>query len=441
MPRLALLRALRLRSTLRARLFFLLTAAMLLSALAWAAIFAYSEQEPRARQLAQLLTSVANLTRSAVVAADPARRIELIEELSRQEGIRIYVAEDDDRTKSPQDDRFLELVQDNLVRNLGADVKLSLELNGERAIFMRVSIDHDAYWIALPMNRLHPSHSLQWIGWGTLAAFSALLAATVFVARLTRPLRAITQAAGQIGAGGRPAPIEPSGPEELRAVARAINSMNRDLAQLDQDRALILAGVSHDLRTPLTRLRMGIELSVIDEEMRNAMESDVEEMDRTIGQFLDFARTDEGEPMQQTDLKALLEELGEKYLRRNIALNSTLETPPLMDVRPKALRRAIANLVDNALRYAPGSAIDLCLSMGNNTVAIEVADRGPGIPPAEAERLKRPFTRLDNARSNAGGAGLGLAIVERVARQHGGTLDLLPREGGGLVARVTIQAS
>ncbi|MCK9283609.1 MAG: ATP-binding protein [Rhodocyclaceae bacterium] len=430
----------RLRFTLRTRLFLLLAAAMLLSALAWAAIFTYSEREPRARQLAQLLTSVANLTRSAVVAADPSRRIELFEELSRQEGIRIYVAEDDDRIKPPGDDAFLQQVQQQLASNLGGNVRLSLELNGERAIFLRVPIDHDAYWIVLPLERLNHSHSLQWIGWGALAALIALFAATLFVARLTRPLRSLARAAGEIGAGGRPAPLQASGPDELRAVAHAFNQMNADLAQLDQDRALILAGVSHDLRTPLTRLRMGIELSVGDDEMRRGMEADVEEMDRTIGQFLDFARADDGEPAQATDARDLLDELARQYARRNVPVKARLDQVPTLSLRPKALRRAIANLIDNALRHAGGSQIDLSLRRIDGALAIEVADRGPGIPPEEAERLKRPFTRMDAARSNTGGAGLGLAIVERVARQHGGHLELAMRDGGGLIARVTISA-
>ena len=154
----ALLQTLGLRSTLRVRLFLLLAAAMLLSAVAWAAIFAFSEQEPRARQLAQLLTSVANLTRSAVVAADPARRIELIEELSRQEGIRIYVAEDDDRIKPPDNDAFLDRVQRHLARNLGNDVRLSLE----RGEIQRVPADAPPF--LSPMTFSSRNRPFHWFG-------------------------------------------------------------------------------------------------------------------------------------------------------------------------------------------------------------------------------------------------------------------------------------
>jgi two-component system osmolarity sensor histidine kinase EnvZ len=138
------------------------------------------------------------------------------------------------------------------------------------------------------------------------------------------------------------------------------------------------------------------------------------------------------------DLAALVHELGEHYSRiqKRVSVH-TVELAPFPFAR-MAVRRAIANLVDNALRYA-GEAIELELGQANGTVFVEVRDRGAGIPATEVERLKRPFTRLDDSRSGAGGAGLGLAIVERVARAHGGALELLPRTGGGLVARLTLK--
>lgn len=426
--------------TLLARLFLLLAAAMTLSALTWAGIFTYSEREPRARQLAQLLTSITNLTRAALIAADPALRLELLDALSRDEGIRIDVADDNEPLPPSPDDPMLEEVQVLLQRSLGPSARLALQRHGEQALFLRTEIEGDAYWIALPRSRLVRRHSLQWIGWGTFAAAMALLAAAGFVSRFTRPLRNLARAARQIGAGQHPAPLNEGGPEELATVARAFNQMNTDLSRLQQDRALILAGVSHDLRTPLTRLRMGIEMCVEDEESRNAMSADVEEMDRTIGQFLDFARDDSGEAAEQTDLCALLADLTAQYERRQLPVTAQLNPVPLIDGHPKALRRLAANLIDNALRYAPGLPVEVSLVQEANKIILTVADRGPGIPPEEVSRLKLPFTRLEAARSNATGAGLGLAIVERIVRQHDGAWDLLPRDGGGLLARVSIPA-
>lgn len=386
---------------------------------------------------------MANLTRAALVAADPAQRHELLNELSRQEGIRVYVAEGDEPAPELPADPFLADIEAQLRQTLGPSTRLQMERQGEHAIFLRISIEGDDYWIALPRERFAHSHATQWIGWGLLAAVIAMIGAGIFVSRLTRPLRNIANAARELGAGRHPPPLPATGPEELTAVAQAFNQMNADLARLEQDRSLVLAGVSHDLRTPLTRLRLGLEMGVQDQEQREAMSADIDEMDSTIGQFLDFARSDGGEPPLATDLADILEQVAAPYHRRGVNLECHIETtPPLppLPLRPQALRRAVANLIDNALRHggSSGDPIELRLKREGNWLLIEVGDRGPGIPAAEVEWLKRPFTRREAARSNTGGAGLGLAIVERVANQHGGSLELLPREGGGLTARVRI---
>jgi two-component system, OmpR family, osmolarity sensor histidine kinase EnvZ len=170
------------------------------------------------------------------------------------------------------------------------------------------------------------------------------------------------------------------------------------------------------------------------------MVADIEEMDRSIGQFLDFARADAGEPIEATDLAALLDELAGQYQRRGASVILSPGTPLVaLPVRPKAIRRAITNLVDNALRHAGADhPVELALSTSASIIVIDVRDRGPGIPAPDAERLKLPFTRLEAARTDAVGTGLGLAIVDRIARGHGGGLDLMPREGGGLIARISL---
>jgi two-component system osmolarity sensor histidine kinase EnvZ len=196
-----------------------------------------------------------------------------------------------------------------------------------------------------------------------------------------------------------------------------------------------LAGVSHDLRTPLARLRLGVEMSGAPEEEIAAMVADIEEMDRIIGQFLDFGRGDPQEAAQPVDLVELIRDLAEPYRLRGVRIELDLPERFSLPVRALSLRRAITNLIDNAIRYAGNDLpITLSLSVMADELAIEIADRGPGIPATEVERLRRPFTRLENARSNTKGAGLGLAIVERVMRSHGGSLDLLARDGGGLRA-------
>ena len=425
------------------RTFLFVALLMMLSVAAWFAIFRSYEREPRARQLAQTLVSVANLTRAALISARPEARRGLLRDLSDREGIHIYPADAVDRVEALPDRAFLHRVQELVREQMGPNTRLSLEREGEQALFVNFRIDDSEegdYWLALPRERIERVFPLGWLGWGVAAMLLSLFGAWLIVFRITRPLKALQEAARKIGAGETPTRLDESGPTELATVAHAFNQMNADLAQIDQDRALILAGISHDLRTPLTRLRMGIEMSA-DEDLREGMTADVEEMDKTIGQFLDFARSEGGEAQQEVDVAALLAELSTQYQRRGFKVEIAKSAAPAraLPVRPQALRRAVSNLIDNALRYAGSeSVVEVELDSSEYEVAIEVRDRGRGIPQEEVERIKRPFARLETARSNTAGAGLGLAIVERIARSHNGRLDLLPRPGGGLIARLVL---
>jgi two-component system osmolarity sensor histidine kinase EnvZ len=247
-------------------------------------------------------------------------------------------------------------------------------------------------------------------------------------------------AAMRLGRGQPHEPLPESGAHELRTVTAAFNRMATNLESMERERAMVLAGISHDLRTPLSRLRLALELSGANgDEMRqtyDAMVADIEEIDAIIGQFLDFARGT-NEQKQENDLDVLLAELAEHYARigKEVRLIAH-ELPPFPFAR-MAVRRAVANLIDNALRHA-GEPVEFEALAGADTVAVEVRDQGPGIPSNEVERLKRPFTRLDDSRAGSGGAGLGLAIVERTAFAHGGRLELVPRSPRGLITRLTL---
>jgi two-component system osmolarity sensor histidine kinase EnvZ len=445
------------------RTFLFVALLMVLSVAAWFAIFHTYEREPRARQLAQTLVSVVNLTRAALISARPEARRDLLGDLSDREGIHIYPANATDHVAPLPDRPVLHRVEELIKEQLGQETRLSLEREGERALFVNFRIDDSDegdYWLALPRERIDRVFPLSWLGWGLATLLLSLIGAWLIVFYITRPLKALQQAARKVGAGEMPARLDENGPTELATVAHAFNQMSADLAQLDQDRALILAGISHDLRTPLTRLRMGIEMAA-DDGLREGMTADVEEMDKTIGQFLDFARSEGGEAPQEVDVAALLAELAMQYRRRGFRIafstpvavtcpqsgipgTQSASAPTLvtaLPVRPQALRRAVSNLVDNALRYAGSdSPVDLTLSVAGGEFSIEVRDTGPGIPATDVERMKRPFARLETARTNAAGAGLGLAIVDRIARSHNGCLELLPRQGGGLVARLALRS-
>jgi two-component system osmolarity sensor histidine kinase EnvZ len=216
--------------------------------------------------------------------------------------------------------------------------------------------------------------------------------------------------------------------------------MMASLKHLEEDRALLLAGVSHDLRTPLARLRLGIEIGAGDETLRAGMADDIEEMDRIIGQFLDFARGHQRTAHELRDPNEIVRASVERYTRAGRDVRFAPGALPPVPLRPTAWSRLIANLVDNALAYG-APPVEITTYLANGRCVVDVADRGPGIAPGDVDRLKQPFTRANSARSNANGvagAGLGLAIVDRIARLHGGSFELLRRDGGGTIARVAI---
>ncbi|MBV8033389.1 MAG: HAMP domain-containing protein [Betaproteobacteria bacterium] len=394
------------------------------------------ELEPRSRELAQQAVSAVNLTRAALVSADPFRRRQLLIDLNESEGLRVFPSTSSEKLEPLPDDPLLERVAQKIRAALGRETRFALARDGEQGFWVSFFIDVDEYWIMLPRERFQFVLPLQWLGWGAGLLAIALAGAGFIASWLSRPLRALTRAAGRLGRGEAHEPLPEIGARELRALALAFNRMASDLASMERERAMVLAGISHDLRTPLSRLRLALEMSGADDAATQAMIADIDEIDAVIGQFLDYARG-ENEAKAASDLNALLVDLTGHYARLGRKVSLDDQPIPEFAFARMAVRRAVANLVDNALRYA-GEPVEIASWSGKDKVIIEVKDRGPGIPEGEAERLKRPFTRLEAARSGPGGSGLGLAIVERVARGHGGRLDLLPREGGGLLARLSL---
>lgn len=421
------------------RTFLLISMLVLVSTLAWFQIFSFYERGPRVHQIAQTVVSVINLTRTAMITAQAEKRRDLLLQLAEREDIRIYPAENDEEIIAPPDVPAVQMIVEEVRDVLGAQTRFAMQRNGIPGFWVTFSIEDDEYWVRLPRERIERQATLQWLGWGSVALLLSLAAAGLIVSRLNRPLKALSRAALEIGRGRQPAPVAETGPTEVATLTRAFNQMARDLARLDEDRALILAGVSHDLRTPLSRLRLGIEMSGTDNAMKEGMITDIEEMDRIISQFLDFARVDGGEAMAPTPVGTLVAEIAAHYHKLGHAIATDIGVTQNIPLRALAMRRVISNLIDNALRYGE-TGIAVAVREEGAKVIVEVCDHGPGIPAADAERLKQPFTRLETARSGKGGSGLGLAIVDRIVRAHGGSFDLLPRDGGGLCARVSLPA-
>ncbi|HZD21348.1 MAG TPA: ATP-binding protein [Burkholderiales bacterium] len=426
--------------TLFARAFLLIALLIVAALLASLQIYRVYEREPRSRELAQQTVSTVNLTRAALVNADPVLRRQLLIELNESEGLRVYPVTASEKTEPLPDDPLLERVVQKVRGALGEETRFAYARDGEEGFWVSFFIDEDEFWVMLPRERFEPAIGLQWLGWLAAVIVLALVGAWFIASNIARPLAAMRRAAMRLGRGQPHQPLPEQGPREMRTVASAFNRMASNLEAMERDRAMVLAGISHDLRTPLSRLRLALEMSGAPGDdtqlVRDAMVADIEEIDAIIGQFLDFARGT-NEEKQEDDIGELLGELAEHYAR--IGRDVRFIHHPVKPFRfaRMAVRRAVANLVDNALRYA-GEPVEIELLARNPEVAVEVRDSGPGIPPHEVERLKRPFTRLDDSRAGHGGSGLGLAIVERTAQAHGGKLELVPRSPRGLIARLIL---
>ena len=402
------------------------------------------EQVPRAQRLALQIASLVNLTRSALVSAQPQRRVQLLEQIAREEGAKVRLLEPSDIIIRAATQRSDVLVQQRLNELLGDKTKFASQVNGERAWWLSFGIDDDQYWLAIDPARLADT-SPNWWWISAMILTLAVISAWGISQLINRPLQSLARAIRQL-AHGRPAkPLPESGPTELALINQQFNRLAHDLAQLDADRTLALAGISHDIRTPLTRLRLELEFAKIPEADRESMIDEITRIDQIIGQFIDYARTANARPVERIAIAPILEKI--------IASFSTYTSRDALEIKmdcaadlscvcnPIDLERILVNLMENARRYG-GASVNadtdayrkvqircsvIKIPANNNagaSIQIQIADNGIGVPSDQMERLLRPFARMDTERSEAGGSGLGLAIVNRLVQRFGGTLKL-----------------
>ena len=364
---------------------------------------------------------------------------EFIQKIAERDGIRIVAVRGDERAQPAPDIAPLNLFRERIHAIFGPDAEVYVRPESPRALWIRIpATGGDDYWIAFPRQRIDRDPVGALVGWGTVGLVIALLATALIGWWLTRPLQRLSAAVAKVGKGVETPSLPETGPAEVREVARAFNQMQEDLRRQEKERATFLAGISHDLRTPLARLRLETEMlaPTVGADTRRAMVSDLEDMNAIIDQFIDFARSEAAEPLSPVNLSNVALGACERASRLGAAISAELSELQTRMLRPLAIQRAVDNLVGNAMKHAPGQIVVRTVQT-SDAISLSVLDRGAGIPPGEVERLKQPFTREDDARSGLSGAGLGLAIANRIATMHGGRLELLPRDGGGLEARIS----
>ncbi|WCM93067.1 ATP-binding protein [Acidovorax sp. NCPPB 2350] len=404
--------------------------------------------QPRAAQVADGVARHVQALRAGLRALPPAERAAFAQAFNRAaEAEGGGAARSAGGTAlSPLERAFTRAVARRIAQEGAAGPEPAWRRDGAGGLALRVDDgEGGAFWLSLPGLFPVREPTGAWLA-AMLAGMLLALAGAAWLQRhLHRPLARAVDAARGIARGDRPPPLPEDGPEEIAALGRSVNHMVRALAQADQERALMLAGVSHDLRTPLTKLRLGLEIAAprLDAELLGRMERSLDAMDAIVGQFLDFAREgSEAEAPQPGSLDALAEAVAAAQAGQGRALRLEPGGVPPLPLRPRALRRAVDNLVENAWRHgAAPVAVRTGMDPAARQAWIEVEDAGPGIAAEDLPRVRQPFARGGAARSGAPGAGLGLAIAERVARAHGGALELHSAPGQGLRARIRLPAS
>ncbi len=392
---------------------------------------------PVADRSTQDLSALMLLATDTLAHLDPVHQAAFRASIDRDHGLRLLAPGQVPQDLTDYYFPYMERLKMALGERVGAPVAAGSNLeDGERWFWVRLPARSAAVWVGFPRERVRsrPFEGLALVVAASLILL--LLSAAVLARRVTIPLERMSKAAEQVAQGSSPTPLPETGPRELANLARQFNETSRQVRELLANRTLLLAGISHDLRTPLTRLRLALEMLPRDPaqlDLLERMEGDLEEMNGLIGQAAELGKSlGRGEP-RWVDLGKLLGDLCEG--------NPRLKWQPVSDcchsVDPLALRRIVGNLLENALRYSQGE-VEVRLACAQPP-EIQVLDRGPGIPEQEREAVFRPFYRLEQSRNRAtGGSGLGLAVSRQLALANGIDLRLESRPGGGLIASLRL---
>ncbi len=429
------------------RTFFLLALLLVGSILAWLQTLRALEFEPRTLQTAQQIASLVNLSRAALVHADAIARVSLIKTMADQEGVRILPREPGDKFELVNEGALGNRLTEELSLRLGPGTIVASNVNGESGLWVGFTINGDPNWLLLDPSRLSTAGGKTWMIWLITAAALSLAGAAAIARLINRPLKQLSYAANRVRDGDFAASQldEEAVTNEIREVNIGFNRMAQKLAKLEQDRAVMLAGISHDLRTPLARLRLETEMSVTDDVAREHMVADIVQLDATIDKFLDYARPDTV-TLTPVNLHAVVSSCVyavQDHRELQITMSGVPEDLNVMADEVE-LARVISNLLENARRYGKNpetgtTTVDIAAKGREKWVLVKMRDHGPGVSPEQLANLTKPFFRGDSARTAAAGAGLGLSIVDKTVQRMGGIFALANSASGGLVAHIQLQ--
>jgi two-component system osmolarity sensor histidine kinase EnvZ len=428
------------------RTFFFLALLLFGSIVAWLQTFRTLESEPRAIQSAQQVATLVNLTRAALRYSDSIARVSLIKTLAEEEHVRITPREPKDIFEPFVSDEFGERIAEEITTRLGRGTVVAGNVNGQHGLWIGFAIDGDSYWLLTDTSRLGPARTSTWAIWLVTAAALSLAGAAVIARLINQPLKQLSFAASRMRDGDFDASRldERVATSEIREVNIGFNRMAAQLSKIEQDRVVMLAGISHDLRTPLARLRLETEMSVADPDARNHMVADIAQLDAIIDKFLDYARPEPAhlEPVSLNDVVSAAVYAVADYPNMRVTVDIPENLKVLAD--EVDLSRVIANLLENSRRYGKSpdtgvALVDISAKISDPWVLIKVRDHGKGVASGVLAKLTNPFFRGDAARTAATGAGLGLAIAEKTVHRMGGAFSLSNTSSGGLAAHIKLR--
>jgi two-component system, OmpR family, osmolarity sensor histidine kinase EnvZ len=427
------------------RTFFLLALLLTGGVVAWIVTVRALEFEPRSAQAAQQIAGVVNLTRAVLQSADGIQRVALIKSISKPDAIRLLPREPGDKWEPYEVDRSTRAIAEQLRSQLGPDTLVAGSVNGAPGLWVGFSIDSDPYWLQADATRVAPISWNTLLLWSSVALLATVLGSVAIARAINRPLQELSFAASRIREGEFDSVLdENTMTSEIRQVNMGFNRMARELAKVEEDRAVMLAGISHDLRTPLARLRLEAEMSVNDEEAKRNMAMDIDQLDAIIDKFMDYARPGDVR-LVPVHLSGLVDrEAGAFRDPNQIRITSRVAIDTYVMADETELGRVLQNLFENARRYGRSTdtgiaRVVVSYARTGPWVILSVRDHGPGVDPRKLGQLTTPFFRGDAARTAATGAGLGLAIVEKAVQRMGGQFEIANAPDGGLVAHVRLK--
>jgi len=301
-------------------------------------------------------------------------------------------------------------------------------------VAIKIKYKNGSLKIFFPKERIAPSSARIFALWITLPGLLLIMIAIIFLKNQTKPIVKLAKAAESFGKGEFIKEFRPSGAREIRQAAYEFDKMRKRITIHLNQRSEMLSGISHDLRTPLTRLKLQLAL-LKQQDLAKKMSDDIEEMERMLNEYLEFSRHQKNEETETVSLNAIIKDIVKKY--ESTKINTSIEENLKINIRPNSIKRCLTNLIDNGLSY--GKKIEISLVKTKKTAVIFVDDDGPGIPESEYQNVMKPFYRIDKSRGqNKSGVGLGLSIANDIIRSHGGNISLDKSALSGLRVKISL---